>query len=84
MKAGSKILDSEGKTGLELLNSAGKVQFCGDGILAEVVKSSWTGSMKTGTDEEGANEKSAEKTREAEKESGKGWVGRERERYTER
>ncbi|TRZ14921.1 hypothetical protein HGM15179_012185 [Zosterops borbonicus] len=50
LKTGSKILDSEGKTGLELLNSASKVQFCGDVILAEVVKSSWIGSVKTGVD----------------------------------
>lgn len=73
MQTGSKILDSEGKTGLELLNSASKVQFCGDVILAEVVKScwvksSWTGSMKTGADKEGTNEKSAEENREVEKE----------------
>lgn len=52
-------------------------------ILAEVVKSCWIGSRKTGADKEGANEKSAEENREVEKERGKGWKS-ERERETER
>lgn len=51
-------------------------------ILAEVVKSCWIGSRKTGADKEGANEKSAEENREVE-ERGKGWKS-ERERETER
>lgn len=89
MKTGSNILDSEGKTGLEFLNSASKVQFCGDVILAEVVKScwvksSWIGSMKTGADEEGANERSAEENREVEKRKEERVGESEREKYTER
>lgn len=71
MKAGLKILDSEGKTGLELLNSASKVQFCdsgrgGEKLLGEKQLDSLT--EKPGADEEGANEKSAKENREVEKE----------------
>lgn len=62
LKTTSNLLNSAGKTGLRFLSCAREVQFCGDVVLAGVVKScwmksSWMGLKEAGTDKEGANEK---------------------------
>lgn len=72
------LLNGTGRTGLGFLHSVNKVQFCGDGILAGVVKicwmkSCWMGSVEAEADKEGSDEKNAKEKRGVVKE-------RERER----